>query len=218
MFCQLFNNMPPPPPFIPKLPLIPAYPKERFDLSPFIVIGGSELVIHGPFDCRHVKCSVPIPKAEIMICWEFRFQWFDLWPENYYWLFRQAVSGSPCCCMKDVWSQTSFWDEWKMKLSDIWNDSLRSRAFLLWAVCVCSSMCWEVSCFCLRPRSAVNRHLSPEWHLHPSCEKTLDIRFCVQSMKRLFFFVMMTASVLSSCIECKCCRNTVFKGLISGCW
>lgn len=68
MFCQLFDNMCP----IVSLPYSQTAPNtclaytEHFDLSPFIVIGGPGLVIHGPFDCWHVKCSVPIPKAEIM--------------------------------------------------------------------------------------------------------------------------------------------------------
>lgn len=44
-------------------------------------------------------------------------------------------------------------------------------------------MFWEVSCFCLRLRSAVNLHLSPEWHLHPSCEKTLGIQYSDRKMK-----------------------------------
>lgn len=62
LFCQLFDNM------------CPLYSQtapntwltliDHFDLSPFVVIGGPGLVIHGPFDCWHVKCSVPIPKAE----------------------------------------------------------------------------------------------------------------------------------------------------------
>lgn len=37
---------------------------EQFDLSPRVVIGGPGLVNYGSFVCWHVKCSVPIPKAE----------------------------------------------------------------------------------------------------------------------------------------------------------
>ena len=66
LFCQLFDNMCP----IVSLPYSQTAPNtcclavtEQFDPSPCVVIGGSGLVIHGPFDCWHVKCLVPIPKA-----------------------------------------------------------------------------------------------------------------------------------------------------------
>lgn len=71
--------------------------KEQFDLSPCVVIGGPGLVIHGPFDCWHVKCSVPIPKAESWFARSFRFQLFDLRPGSYYWLlmYLQAAKRLP---------------------------------------------------------------------------------------------------------------------------
>lgn len=58
MFCQLFDNM------CPALSLLNSQTApntcmaltEQFDLSTCIVIGGPGLVIHGPFDCWHVKC------------------------------------------------------------------------------------------------------------------------------------------------------------------
>lgn len=76
LFCQLFDNMCP----IVSLPYSQTAPNtcclavtEQFDPSPCVVIGGSGLVIHGPFDCWHVKCLVPIPKAESWCARSFVF-------------------------------------------------------------------------------------------------------------------------------------------------
>lgn len=91
---------------------------EQFDLSPCVLIGGPGLVIHGPFDCWHVKCLVPIPKAESWFAGSFVFSCLTSDPRTitcYSCIFKQqqqqhVASGSPCCCMRDVWSLTSFWD------------------------------------------------------------------------------------------------------------
>lgn len=76
LFCQLFDNMCP----IVSLSYSQTAPNtcclavtEQFDPSPCVVIGGSGLVIHGPFDCWHVKCLVPIPKAESWCARSFVF-------------------------------------------------------------------------------------------------------------------------------------------------
>lgn len=62
LFCQLFGYMCPP--YSQTAPNTCLTLIEHFDLPPFVVIGGPGLVIHGQFDCWHVKCSVPIPKAK----------------------------------------------------------------------------------------------------------------------------------------------------------
>lgn len=87
----------PPPPYSQTSPNTCMALKEQFDLSPCVVIGGPGLVIHGPFDCWHVKCSVPIPKAESWFARSFRFQLFDLRPGSYYWLlmYLQAAKRLP---------------------------------------------------------------------------------------------------------------------------
>lgn len=63
---------------IPKVALIPATFKSSY--SPFVVIGRPELVIYGLFDCWHVKCLVPTPKAELWLAGSFVFSCltFDL--------------------------------------------------------------------------------------------------------------------------------------------
>lgn len=82
---------------------------EQFDLSPRVVIGEPGLVIHGPFDCWHAKCSVPIPKAESWCAGSFIFSCLTSDPSaitsSWYTLKQQwLTSCSPCCCRRDVWS------------------------------------------------------------------------------------------------------------------
>lgn len=75
LFGQLFDNMSP----VVCLSYSQDTPNtwlastEQFDLSPRVVIGDPGLAIHGPFDCWHVKCSVPLPKAESWCAGSFVF-------------------------------------------------------------------------------------------------------------------------------------------------
>lgn len=75
LFCQLSYNMSP----VVSLPYSHGTPNtwlastEQFDLSHCVVIGDPGLVIHGSFDCWHVKCLVPLPKAEPWCAGSFVF-------------------------------------------------------------------------------------------------------------------------------------------------
>lgn len=114
LFCQLFDKMCP----IVSLPYSLGAPNtclaltEQFDLSPCVVIGGPRLVIHGPFDCWHVKCSVPIPKAKSWFAGRF-FPFSVVWPPTLELLLALDTSSSCSGCLwltlRNVWSQTSFW-------------------------------------------------------------------------------------------------------------
>lgn len=164
---------------VPKVALLPAAFKSSY--SPFVVIGRPELVIYGLFDCWHVKCSVPTPKAELGLAGSFVFSCLTFDLRTGASVKRHSFLGlaSPELCGPRPPSETSENDFCQILVNSFF---LRSaRLIVSKRVCFLDA-CWDVSCFCLRLRHVVNPHLSPERH-HPSCEKTLGIQDLAQRMK-----------------------------------
>lgn len=124
---------------------------EQFDPSPCVVIGGPGLVIHGPFDCWHVKCLVPIPKAESWFAGSSRFQLFDLWPRSYYWLLMHlqaaaTTSGSPLllherCVVPDLLVR------WRKRASLSNIQSFLQISGLSCVSCMCLLFCYVLKSF-----------------------------------------------------------------------
>lgn len=91
--------------------------EQQFDLWPFVVIGGPGVVIHGLFDCWHVKCSVPIPEAEPWFAGSFIFSSLTSDPVvitgSWRILTQQQCPAHLAIAVSDVWSQTAPCDEEK---------------------------------------------------------------------------------------------------------
>lgn len=116
------------------------------------MFGGPGLVIHGPFDCWHVKCSVPIPQAESWFA-QFHFQLFDLWPWGYCLLLTHLLSSC-----RSLWLTLLISQVGGKSTSNIWNVCLGFLVLIFHVgVLVCAEM---FPVYSSRPSGAVNLHLS----------------------------------------------------------
>lgn len=153
LFCQLFDKMCP----IVSLPYSLGTPNtclaltEQFDLSPCVVIGGPGLVIHGPFGCWHVKCSVPIPKAESWFAGSFFSPFSVVWPltQELLLAFDTPSSSSRCLwlTLRNVWSQTSFWDGEKNDSNIKYFKCFPQISGLSSVSCACLLFCYVLKSF-----------------------------------------------------------------------